>query len=260
MTILKIIRKPSVHLVGKQVVDSAAVRDYLSGIDACNWSTDATPGEELIEIAGRVCYESFRNPRPGGNAAYIQHIKEVAHGSVIEHAVFSLIIAGVSRSLSHELVRHRHFSFSQLSQRYVDEADCAFVMPPAIMALPTESQDVWIEDVDNARGRYVSWVQALLSSIPETVEKTERRKRAREAARSLLPNATETKIFVTGNAREWRWFLELRASRYADAEIRRLALCIYDILLDAAPNLFSDYEKVPLPDGTYELTTKCRKV
>ena len=85
------------------------------------------------KTAGRVCYMSFAKPRPGGNHAYLNHILEVGHGSVLEHAVWCLVITGVSRSLTHELVRHRAgFSYSQLSQRYVDESVAEYVEPDAI--------------------------------------------------------------------------------------------------------------------------------
>src|SRR5712691_6095716 len=116
---LRIIREPSVYLMGRHLVDEQALADFLSDHDVSHWTTDTVVGgEKLIEAAGRVCYMSFQRPRPGGNQAYIGHLLEVGHGSVLEHAVFNLLITGVSRSLTHELVRHRAgFGFSQLSQR-----------------------------------------------------------------------------------------------------------------------------------------------
>src|ERR1700716_1801180 len=118
---LRVIREPTVYLVGRQVVDDVQVDQFLAD-HGVSWETDTeVAGEHLTEIAGRVCYMSFAKPRPGGNKVYLDHIKEVGHGSVLEHAVWNFIFAGVSRSMTHELVRHRHFSYSQLSQRYVDE-------------------------------------------------------------------------------------------------------------------------------------------
>src|SRR5262249_32671315 len=90
--------------------------------------------------------------------------------------------------------------------------------------------------------------------------KTLRRKLARQAARSVLPNATETKIFVTANARALRHFIELRASRHAEVEIRKLALQVLGIMQGEAPHLFSDYQLTPLPDRTFEAATQFRKV
>jgi thymidylate synthase ThyX len=95
---------------------------------------------------------------------------------------------------------------------------------------------------------------------PDQETKTQIRKEARQAARSVLPNATETKIFVTANARSLRHMIEMRASRHADTEIRKLFCKVWEIMVQEAPSIFGDYEKVPLKDGTYELVTKNRKV
>ena len=104
----EIVREPRVYLVGRQAVDDAALAAFLDDHGVSQWATDTdVAGEKLIEVAGRLCYLSFAKPRPGGNRAYIGHILEVGHGSVLEHAVFNLLITGVSRSLTHELIRHR---------------------------------------------------------------------------------------------------------------------------------------------------------
>ena len=233
------IREPSVYLVGKQEIDVPELDLFLcSEARTPLWDTDThRAGETLVEVAGRLCYMSFAKPRPGGNKAYIDHILEVGHGSVLEHAVFSLIITGVSRSLTHELVRHRAgMSYSQLSQRYVDESNVAFVLPP-IMTAPTEE---WF----SARVADLAEYMAMASDIELTSnedDRTLRRKQAREAARSVLPNCTETKIFVTGNARAWRHFLELRGSIHADAEMQRLARHMLRVLSESSPHLFGDY-------------------
>jgi thymidylate synthase (FAD) len=101
---------------------------------------------------------------------------------------------------------------------------------------------------------------ATAAMLPPNSDRTTRRKTARQAARSVLPNATETKIFVTANARALRHFLEQRGSAFAEPEIRKLACKFLDILQKDAPNLFADYEKKPLPDGTFELVTPYKKV
>jgi thymidylate synthase (FAD) len=96
--------------------------------------------------------------------------------------------------------------------------------------------------------------------LPPNADRTTRRKTARQAARSVLPNATETKITVTANARALRHFLEQRGSQYAEPEIRKLTNVMLDVLQADSPNLFGDYKKVPLPDGTFELVTEYKKV
>src|SRR6516225_8066446 len=118
---IRILREPTVYLVGRQVVNDAEIDRFLADHGVA-WQTDTEQaGESLTEIAGRLCYMSFARPRPGGNQAYLGHILEVGHGSVLEHAVWSFIFTGISRSCSHELVRHRAgWAYSQLSQRYVD--------------------------------------------------------------------------------------------------------------------------------------------
>src|SRR5512134_1123720 len=100
---------------------------------AVQWKGPGSDGERLAEFAGRICYMSQGNPAGRTTAEYLTNILKQGHGSVFEHAVYVVLIEGISRSCSHELVRHRAgFGYSQLSQRYVDESHAAFVMPPAI--------------------------------------------------------------------------------------------------------------------------------
>jgi len=239
---MRIIDKPSVHMIAASELNLCEIQDFLDANNVPNWETDATSScDQLVEIAGRVCYMSFTKSRPGGNKAYIQHILEAGHGSVLEHANFTLLIEGVSRSLTHELVRHRAgFGFSQLSQRYVDESDCAFVRPPGIKPGGV-AEAVWSSSVGWALGRYQALVDVLEGDFSHIEDKTQRRKSIRETARSVLPNCTETKITVTANARAWRHFIELRGALAADAEMRRLAVPVLEALQQAAPNLFGDY-------------------
>jgi len=258
---MKIIRRPSVYLVGRQALDQGEVARFLQDHGVSDWTTDSdTPAEILPEVAGRLCYMSFAKPRPGGNNAYLGHIKEVGHGSVLEHSVWNFIITGVSRSFTHELVRHRAgFGYSQLSQRYVDESVADFVEPDCIGDDP-ELHEVWQSAVKHAQEAYVKLVTGLQATFTEIEDKTLRRKLARQAARSVLPNATETKIFVTANARAWRHFIELRCNEHAETEIRIVAALVLEILQREAPNLFGDYEFINLPDGTRAAQTKFRKV
>jgi thymidylate synthase (FAD) len=258
---LHIIREPSVYLIGQQVVDEETLAAFLADHEVEHWTTDSdVAGEKIVETAGRVCYMSFAKPRPGGNRAYIGHILEVGHGSVLEHAVFNLLITGVSRSLTHELVRHRAgFAYSQLSQRFVDESEAEFVEPEAIADDPV-LHAIWLEAVQSSQAAYRKLADRLADQFKGLSDKTLRRKKAREAARSVLPNATETKIFVTANARAWRHFIEMRGDAAADVEIRRLAIAVLDVLRRAAPNLFGDYILVDLPEGGQAVTTPHRKV
>lgn len=310
---MKTIFVPEVYLVGRQEVDQDELDRFLCDHRVA-WETDSEVGAEVLsETAGRVCYMSFAKPRPGGNAAYLRHIKEVGHGSVLEHAVFNLLITGVSRALSHELVRHRAgFGYSQLSQRYVDESVAEYVVPPALQAevalaegmhawcegyreTSGESADearaaylrehpdtdmeafgagnMWLLAVSQAHLAYTSLAEYLARKLARGVKidevsdpaarqqmKTDLRKGARQAARSVLPNACETKLMVTGNARALRHFIEQRGSAAADPEIRALAALIHARLVDAAPNLFGDYVRRILPDDSVVLETPYPKV
>ena len=223
--------------------------------DDVAWDTDADGGPALVEFAGRACYQSWDkpNPRTATNASYIKHIIDVGHFSVLEHASVSFYVTGISRSCTHELIRHRHFSYSQLSQRYVPEHDAQVVLPPGIEGDP-ELEELFLAAADASRAAYtelLTRLDAKLADEPGTV----RRKQARQAARAVLPNATETRIVVTGNYRAWRHFIAMRASEQADVEIRRLAIECLRRLVDAAPQVFADFEIYTLADGTEVATS-----
>lgn len=253
-----IFREPKVTLLARQ---------QFLGAPHIQWESDTdVPGQALAEFAGRLCYLSF-GPDAGlegghrliagrtSNREYLDNILKVRHGSVIEHAAWTFLFEGVSRALTHELVRHRHLSFSQLSQRYVDESDVAFVLPPEIQE-GTDAYDVWHRSCERTLDEYRTLLAHVETQVQDEPKATLRRKRARQTARSLLPNAAETKIVVTGNARAWRHFIELRGSAGAEAEIRRLALAVLDVLRHEAAHLFDDYRVTRLPDGTQIIETE----
>ena len=206
------------------------------------WIGDSTDGERLAEFAGRLCYMSQHNPASRSTRDYLENIKKQGHGSVLEHANYSLLLEGISRSLTHELVRHRAgFAYSQLSQRYVDESEASFVVPPAIAGDET-LEGAWRSQIESAQTTYVALVAQLMERYGWVADRVHRRKMAREAARGVLPNSTETKIVVTGNARAWRTMLELRSSEGAELEIRRLAVAVLRVMQEEAPAFFSDFE------------------
>lgn len=206
------------------------------------WIGDATDGERLAEFAGRLCYMSQKNPANRSTSEYLENIKKQAHGSVLEHANYTLLLEGVSRSLTHELVRHRAgFAYSQLSQRYVDESVADFVVPPAILG-DDALEGQWRAQMEEAQRTYVALVEQLMARYAWVEDRVHRRKMAREAARGVLPNSTETKIVVTANVRAWRTMLELRAGEGAELEIRRLAVALIRLFKVEAPIFFSDFE------------------
>jgi thymidylate synthase (FAD) len=215
------------------------------------WDTDAEGGQALAEFAGRACYQSWKKPNPSTatNAGYLYHILEVGHLSVLEHGIVTMYITGISRSLTHELIRHRHFSYSQLSQRYVPERNAAMVEPDVIAEDP-DLHEKFMAATSAAVTAYTELLEALEKKFADVEQATLRRKQARQAARAVLPNATETRIVVTGNYRAWRHFVAMRASEHADIEIRALAIDCLRELKKKAPNVFADFEISTLPDGT----------
>ena len=240
---VEIIRSPRVTLIARpQFIEPPHL--------PVQWKGEASDGERIAEFAGRLCYMSQHNPAGRSTAEYLRNILKQGHGSVFEHSTYVMLIEGISRSCSHELVRHRAgWAYSQLSQRYVDESHAAFVMPPAIQgddALESE----WAEQVRAAQAAYVAGVERLMERYAWVEDKVHRRKMAREAARSVLPNATEVKIVVSANVRAWRTMLELRLGEGAELEIRRMAVACLRVLQQEAPALFADFDIYETAEGS----------
>lgn len=236
-------------------VDLIACTSFVAPADI-DWSTDATGGEALVEFAGRACYESFDkpNPRTASNDAYLRHIMEVGHIALLEHATATLYLRGISRSATHELVRHRHFSFSQLSQRFVHPEESSVIVPPLI----AEDEDLlrlFNRAVDESRFAFDELLDALEEKLVDEPNALLRKKQARQAARAVLPNATESRIVVTGNFRSWRHFIGMRATEHADVEIRKVAVECLKVLQLQAPTVFGDFDIATLRDGSEMATS-----
>jgi thymidylate synthase (FAD) len=194
-------------------------------------------GDDIAEFAGRQCYRSFGAGR--GSADYIDNIKAEGHGSVLEHSSMVFQVAGVSRNLTHELIRHRvGTAYSQESQRYVDAGDMRFVVPPLLLEiiadLPAEELyhlDTYVAQQDDYRAFLVS---------KGVTSKRELKKRVNEAARYSLPSAAETRLTFTCNMRELRHILFMRGSEHADKEIQRFAYALLPFAREYAPLIFAD--------------------
>lgn len=240
-------------------VQLVGVTSYLPPeVEGKAWMTDAGGGSALAEFAGRACYESWSKPRPetATNAGYLRHILETGHFSVLEHGSVSFYFTGISRACTHELIRHRHFSYSQLSQRFVPAGE-GFEEPvvPPLFEASAEARTVLQRANHAAHDAYEELLAIANELLPAEVVGTARRKRAREAARAALLNATETRIVVTGNFRAWRHFVQLRASEHADAEIRDLAVTVLTQLRNVAPNVFADFVSRRLDDGSWSASS-----
>ena len=208
-------------------------------------------GSYLAEFAGRSCYASWGKPNKATatNEGYLAHIIEVGHGSVMEHGSVTLYVTDVSRSLTHELVRHRHHSYSQLSQRFVaidhsrrdgPQAGVDFIVPPLLVG-DHLAESILAKLWDDAAMAYDALMDRATTLLSDRgVNGRAAHKRAREAARAVLPNMTPTAIVVTGNHRAWRELMVKRGSLAADAEIRGFAIEAFRLIAALEPSLYQD--------------------
>lgn len=220
-------------------------------------------GASLVKFAGQLCYLSFGNGRSKNSDAkkYLDNIKMCGHGSVLEHANYTLLVWGIDRSCTHEIVRHRAgFGFSQVSQRYVSGKTLRFVERPEFQA-DAVMHEHFEQYIDLAKKKYDTYAALLKSSgIGEGLSPTEARKACNQAARACLPNETEAPILITSNVRGWRHFIEQRGSTHADRPIRGLAMQVYRVLREVTPILFDDYVVETDAHGHEFLTTPHHKV
>lgn len=208
-------------------------------------------GDDIAEFAGRQCYRSFGAGRPSDE--YIANIKAEGHGSVLEHSSMVFQVVGVSRNLTHELIRHRvGTAYSQESQRYVDAADMRFVVPPLLLEIIAGLPDDEIyhnpafqrfaascsRDLDTYVAQQEDYRAFLISK--GVTNKRELKKRVNEAARYSLPSAAETRLTFTCNLRELRHILFMRGSEHADKEIQRFAHTLLPFAREYAPLIFAD--------------------
>lgn len=269
------LQRPGVVLLARPTVNVPGLAGFLAGFDEplqfpayLDDPTRLPDGAQLCKIAGQVCYMSF-GPRRTFNAQairYFDNLKSSGHGSVFEHASFSMLFYGISRSVTHELVRHRAgFGYSQLSQRFVSGRMLRFVERPEYQGDELFHAQ-FIERIERASAEYAALTNRLLemqqagTQILSAEAKTDLRKKVQQCARSVLPNETEAPIVVTGNARSWRHLIEMRADAHAEIEIRELAVRAFLCLYKTDPILFSDYRVEQVPDGTYTVKTDFAKV
>jgi thymidylate synthase (FAD) len=273
------LREPGCQLIARPICNIQMLSTFFKGFDESlgfqeyledDLSTHLTHGERLIKFAGQGCYAAFGPNRRKNSQAldYLTNIKKEAHGSVFEHVSFSFFLYGISRSLTHELVRHRQgVGFSQLSQRYVDGKVLRFVEGPEYQNDPM-LHGKFLRDVDQAVEDYNFRAARLMemqiakdpSLYSDEAKKSDLRKKVNQAARRRLPNEVETWMVFTGNVRALRHILEMRAAGPAEVEVRRLAMMMYRCLVHVEPSLFADYKVIEQADGTFCVETPYRKV
>ncbi len=209
--------------------------------------------EKVVAAAAKLCYSSAGIPEitqgltEESTASFVRMIAELGHASTLEHVSFTFGIEGVSRSFLAQMTRHRIASYSVKSQRYVGESEFSYVIPPEIEAIP-EAKEEFTAAMEEDR-RHYSRLAALLTEKHqrdlmrdgETDEKAALRKAqkmSREDARFVLPNACETKMVCTLNARELLHFFSLRCCNRAQWEIRGVANQMLGLVRKVAPDLF----------------------
>lgn len=201
--------------------------------------------EAVVATAGKLCYsksdiKSLADKQTEESInKFVDMLSSLGHESPIEHISFTFGIEGVSRACTHQLVRHRLASYSQQSQRYVDLSETyKYITPPAIKE-DEELLELYEKANDEIFGFYKELSNKLeIKYIEEGMKEKDAKKRAIEDARYILPNACETKIIVTMNARELLHFFKERCCNRAQWEIREVANQMLDLCLEVAPTVF----------------------
>lgn len=242
--------EPRVTLIAHtQIARTGGIPNVWKWMEVQKASTDE---ETLTTFAGRACYQSFHRPnhKTADDGDYLRRtVFDQGHGSIAEHASATFYITGVSRAFTHELIRHRHLSFSQLSQRFVDESEANIVLPPAARKSKTEVVYDTEATYDDMRGTLRKalewWANESAWHYDTIVDALQHEglpnKQVREAARAVLPNMTETRIVVTGNLRAWQQVIDRRTAPDADAEMQEVMGMVRDELAKhVSPVLFAE--------------------
>ncbi len=205
--------------------------------------------EELVALAARLCYAGqdadalLEQIERKDQRAFVAKVMDMGHDSVLEHVSFTFLVTGISRACLAQLTRHRIASFSVQSQRYVSYADgFGYVVPPSIRALGEDAAAEFTRQMEQMQGFYLGWQKRLGTG-----------EAANQDARFALPNACETRLMLTMNARELRHFFTLRLCTRAQWEIRALAAQMLALCKAEAPALFADAGPAclrgPCPEG-----------
>jgi len=246
---------PSVYLVARPSVDVDGMRSYLNAVGGASWLERRTHeagqrppdgGELIVEFAGRVCYRSWE---PGLNPnvtrvrtdrrEYFENLLRSYHGSVLEHATYSLAFHNVSRVFTHELVRHRAGSaFSQESLRYVRLTDIGFRVPPSLEPVRDKVVSL-VEQLEEFQLTAASELGLTDEGVPFHVKKE-----VTSALRRLAPLGLSTDIIWTANVRTLRHVIEMRTAPGAEEELRFVFGQVAELMRREAPNLFQDFHRL----------------
>ena len=248
--------RPVVIKIAETRIDGQGVRRMLDTLGVSSETIDKYLGmpedaETLIELAGRLCYESYElglNPNVTRirkeSKEYFENILKKGDGSIHEHGTCSFALLNVSRILTHELARHRvGIAISQESLRYVRPRELRFWLPDE---LTDEQRDTMVTAVEQSEAAY----HALESKIPWDKLSMDEKKRFTSALRRILPDGIATHVVWTANHRTLRWLIEMRTDPAAEVEIRMVFDQIAQILVRDYPLIYQDFVRKELPDGT----------
>jgi thymidylate synthase (FAD) len=246
--------RPSVFLVARPSIDIEGMRRYVEAVGGASWlerrvdDANGEPldaGELIVEFAGRVCYRSWE---PGLNPnvtrvrtdqrEYFENLLRSYHGSVLEHATYSLAFHNVSRVFTHELVRHRAGSaFSQESLRYVRLAHIGFRLPPVLEPIRDKVLSL-VEQLEDFQVTAADEFGLDDQGVPFHVKKE-----VTSALRRLAPIGLSTEIVWTANVRTLRHVIEMRTAPGAEEELRLVFDQVAELMRQEAPNLFQDFRR-----------------
>lgn len=259
------LREPGVVLLGQTAAHLSGLSKFLRDLDPSfeaylDDPTHLDHGTRLAKFAGQVCYLSLGEGRSKNSdaAKYFENIKAQKHGSVLEHPVYTFLLYGIDRAVTHELVRHRAGkAYSQVSQRYVGPEMLRYVMPAEMQGDP-ELEAEFFEEIRENRAAYRLRIENIATRHPslEGESNRDKRKRMQSFARRALANEVEAPIVVSGNVRSWRHVFTKRCAKYADRGIRTPMFEAFRILRRVNREGFSDFEVGELPDGTFTATPK----
>ena len=199
--------------------------------------------EKVIAGAAKLCYSNsgindlFENLSDDKIESLIKYLHDYNHESPIEHCIFTFAVEGVSRALLAQLTRHRIASYSVQSQRYVNKENFTYVIPTEI-ANDDDAKKVFVDSMEDARLSYIKLSNMLKTKYLKTMDPKSAEKKANEDARYVLPNACDTKIIFSMNARSLNNFFCLRCCTRAQWEIRELANKMLKLVKEVAPTLF----------------------
>ncbi|TLZ80208.1 MAG: FAD-dependent thymidylate synthase [Methanobacteriota archaeon] len=248
--------KPIVIKIGETRIDREGIKQMLAALGvsqegSTRFEKAPDTGETLIELAGRICYESFEiglNPNVTkirlDPKDYFENLLRKGDGSVAEHGLVNFVMIGVSRVMTHELVRHRvGVAVSQESLRYVRPKEVNFWIPDELSPKQAEAMKAAVEHSEEA-------YRALEGSIPWDKMTMDEKKRLTSALRRILPDGLATNVIWSANHRTLRWVIEMRTDPAAEVEIRMVFDQVAQICKRDYPNIYQDFQRKELPDGT----------